>query len=324
MAGRLNQTIRGLATLCRPSGLVGATVEIAWVAAHVALYPWGFVGGRRRVDQGHRTRVADLPPVQRALLLGDVEAAGTPIILVHGMIDNRSIFTVLHRSLRRRGFGRVVALNYSVFTGDVPRAAERLAHRVEELCAETGYERVHIIGHSMGGLIARWYVQRLGGDTRVHTLVTLGSPHAGTTAARLLPLPVGRQLLPTSRLIAELAEPAPGCRTRFLAFWSDLDELIVPKHSARLDHPDLAARNVGLHGVGHLSLPIDRRVVHEIAATLAYLDPDGQTITAGVTRIDALPVPSATSPIPPTSPAAHRQSSELLQRRVAQQQPLHP
>jgi triacylglycerol esterase/lipase EstA (alpha/beta hydrolase family) len=46
----------------------------------------------------------------------------------------------------------------------------------------------------MGGLVARYYVQRLGGDERVHTLVTLGTPHAGTRWARALPHPVVRQL----------------------------------------------------------------------------------------------------------------------------------
>ena len=61
----------------------------------------------------------------------------------------------------------------------------------------------------MGGLVARYYVQRMGGDQRVHTLVTLGTPHSGTYAARLVPHPVARQLRPGSELIAELAEPAP-------------------------------------------------------------------------------------------------------------------
>ena len=50
---------------------------------------------------------------------------------------------------------------------------------VERIVAETGFERIHIIGHSLGGLIARYYVTRLGGDARVHTLVTLGTPHDG-------------------------------------------------------------------------------------------------------------------------------------------------
>ena len=64
--------------------------------------------------------------MQRGLLMGDVVAAGTPIILVHGLVDNRSIFTLLRRALRRRGFGRVITLNYSPFTQDVRQVAKRL------------------------------------------------------------------------------------------------------------------------------------------------------------------------------------------------------
>jgi pimeloyl-ACP methyl ester carboxylesterase len=204
---------------------------------------------------------------------------------VHGLVDNRSIFTLLHRALRRRGFGRVIPLNYSPLTQDVRGVATRLAALVEKTCEETGYERVHVIGHSLGGIVARYYVQRMGGDRRVHTLCTLGSPHAGTYAAKLWPGGVVRQLRPGSDLMQELAAPAPGCRTRFVAFWSDLDQLIVPQRSAALDHPDLAARNVALRGVGHMSLPISGTVVHEIATLLAHLDEDGRTQTPGVTTL---------------------------------------
>lgn len=249
--------------------LSGAALEVAWLAAHAACYPWGLTA-QRRCQPADRYGFGGLPPLRRALLHADIAAAGTPILLVHGMVDNRSVFAPLRHSLRRRGFGPILAVNYSVFTGDVAVAAAELGRQVEALCAETGYERVHVIGHSLGGIIARWYVQRLGGDARVHTLVTLGSPHAGTAAARLLPLPVTRQLRPDSPVVRALAEPAPGCRTRFLAFWSDLDQFMVPRSAARVDHPDLLASNVRLHGVGHLSLPIDRRVVHETVAALTH------------------------------------------------------
>jgi triacylglycerol lipase len=269
-----------------------AAVELTWIGAHVVLYPLGVVEERTH-PKTDRYSLRDLPPGQRGLLIGDVEAAGTPIVLIHGVVDNRSIFTVLRRGLRRRGFGRVQALNYSPRTDDVREVAERLRDTVESLCAETGYERVHLIGHSMGGLVARYYVQRMGGDERVHTLVTLGTPHSGTYAARLVPHPVARQLRPGSDIIAELAEPAVGCRTRFVAFWSDLDQMIIPSGSARLEHPDLAARNVFIGGVGHLSLPIDGRVVHEIGATLAHLHVDGRTLTAGITPIETDPARKA-------------------------------
>jgi len=292
LARATRTTSRGLQTLCRPSGLKGAGTELAWLAAHAALYPLGVVRektGERGREDLERFTLADLPPVQRGLLLGDVVAAGTPIILVHGMVDNRSIFTLLRRSLRRRGFGRVLTLNYSPLAQDVRSVAVRLQQLVETTCQETGYERVHVIGHSLGGVVARYYVQRLGGDARVHTLCTLGSPHSGTHTARLWPQRFVQQLRPGSDVVGELAQPAPGCRTRFVAFWSDLDQMVVPKRSARIDHPDLQARNVLLRGVGHMSLPIDGRVVHEIAFLLAHLDEDGSTLTSGVTPIDAAP-----------------------------------
>lgn len=282
-------TRRGVRTVLTRNGLRGTATEVAWVAAHGVMYPWGLAQERRRVhrDELDRFTLNDLPPLQRGLLMSDVVAAGTPIILLHGLVDNGSIFVTLRRSLRRRGFGRVITLNYSPFSQDVRQVAQRLSALVEKTCEETGYERVHVVGHSLGGLIARYYVQKLGGDARVHTVCTLGTPHTGTLAAHLLPQRLVKQLRPASEIMAELAEPAAGLNTRFVAFWSDLDELMVPKRAARIDHPDLAARNVLLRGVGHVALPLDGRVVREIATLLAHLDVDGGTVTAGVTAIDA-------------------------------------
>jgi pimeloyl-ACP methyl ester carboxylesterase len=303
-----HSTRRGLRTVCSPAGLRGAGTELAWITAHLALYPLGMgadkAKGIAREDQG-RFSLADLPPVQRGLLMGDVVAAGTPILLVHGLVDNRSIFTLLRRALRRRGFGRVITLNYSPLTQDIRGVAARLEALVERTCEETGYERVHVIGHSLGGIVARYYVQRMGGDRRVHTLCTLGSPHAGTHAAKLWPGGVVRQLRPGSELMQELAAPAAGCRTRFVAFWSDLDQLIVPQRAAALDHPDLAARNVPLRGVGHMSLPISGQVVHEIATLLAHLDEDGRTQTPGVTTL----TPGEPAPAPAPRARARRAQS---------------
>ncbi|MDQ6649316.1 MAG: alpha/beta fold hydrolase [Actinomycetota bacterium] len=304
-AGRTAGT--GVRRVCSPRRIGGAGLEFAWVAAHLAAYPFGMATEKSRAA-ADRFTLSDLPPVKRGLVIGDVEAAGTPILLIHGLVDNRSIFTVLRRSLRRRGFGRVVTTNYSVLTHDVPGAARALGRQVEALCATTGYDRIHVVGHSLGGVIARYYVQCLGGDHRVHTLATLGSPHTGTRAAHLLPKALVGQLRPGSALMAELAAPAPSCRTRFLAFHSDMDQLMVPKLTARIDHPDLAARNIALQGVGHMSLPIHGRVVHEIVSTFAHLDADGSTLTPGVTAIDSTP---------PAAPGL-----EPLDRRVAQQQSL--
>ncbi len=250
------------------STLSGLAVEIGWVSAHAAIYPLGLLRDRGDDPDPNRFRFGDLPLAQRQLIGADVQAASTPIVLIHGIVDNRTIFTMMRRGLRRRGFACIRSFSYGPHTNDLRATAERFGSYIEDLVEETGCDRIHVIGHSLGGLIARYYVQRLGGDARVSTLVTLGTPHQGTLAARLLPNRLVRQLRPGSDVLAELAEPAT-CTTRVLAFYSDIDQLIVPARNARLEHPDLTVHNVLVRGVGHLSLPISGRIVHETCTTLA-------------------------------------------------------
>lgn len=258
-------------TFGSPAGLRGLAVEWAWLGAHLALYPAGLLH-EQFVATGDGYRTDALPPERRSLVVTDVAAAGIPILLVHGIMDNRSVFTVFRRALRRRGFGSVHAVNYSLFTGDVRTAAHELRGHVERLQELTGAEYVHIVGHSLGGMIARYYVQRLGGADVVDTLVTLGSPHTGTLSAYLMPTPLAAQLRPGSELLTELAEPAPGCPTRFLVVSSRMDQMIVPQRNARLTHPDLHVEQLELRDVGHLSLPIDPRSVHWVVSALARSD----------------------------------------------------
>ena len=273
MQRRATGPVSRLLTRDLPRVASGVLVEAGWVAAHLVTVPMGPVIPAPRIDV-RRHDLDGLSPEQRGLIHHDVDAAETPILLVHGIVDNHSIFTLLERALRRRGFLTVSAYDYGLLTRDIPAAAELLGEAVEKLAANTGYERVHVIGHSLGGLMARYYVQRLGGDTRVHTLVTLGTPHHGTRLAHLMRrVPLVGQLTPQSAVIRELAGPASDCRTRFLAFYSDIDHVIWPTRNARIDHPDLRVTNIEIRGVGHLSMPSNSRIAYAIAKALRELDP---------------------------------------------------
>lgn len=272
LRGALDGLAYGARSALSPSVLHGAAVELGWLTTHLAMYPLGLVGGSTSRALPSRLSLTGLSPAQRGLLVNDVRAAGTPILLVHGIIDNHTVFTLMRRHLVRRGFSSIHTFSYSPLTLDVRSTAERMGREIEAICEASGSDQIHVIGHSLGGLIARYYVQRLGGDQRVHTCVTLGTPHQGTVAAKLLPWPLVKQVRPESDLMAELAEPAPDCRTRFVAFYSDVDQLIVPQRRARIRHPDLLASNVRVHGVGHLSLPFHGEVVHRITGMLAHLD----------------------------------------------------
>ena len=257
----------GLRGLCSPTTLTGGLTELAWVGAHVLMYPFGTRTAALRPDP--RVRPGEQSAAVRALFAADPLAARIPVLLVHGLVDNRSVFSVMHRSLRRRGFTDVCTWNYSPLLTDIARGAADLGAHIERICEQTGHDRVHVVGHSLGGLISRYYVQRRGGDRRVESLVTLGTPHQGSVWAHVVPTPLIRQLRPGSPVLQELAEPAPTCRTPITAIYSDLDQMVVPTSSGRCEHPDLQARNVLFRGVGHMSLPRHRGVVDEVASTLA-------------------------------------------------------
>jgi Palmitoyl protein thioesterase len=257
----------GLRGLCSTSTLTGGLTELVWVGAHVLMYPLGTRTSMLRPDP--RMRPGLQPAAVRALFADDPLAARTPVLLVHGFVDNRSVFSVMHRSLRNRGFAHVGTWNYSPLLPSIAQGATDLGAHIDRICEQTGYDRVHVVGHSLGGLIARYFVQRQGGDRRVESLVTLGTPHQGSVWAHVLPTPLVRQLRPGSPVMQELAEPAPGFSTRVTAIYSDLDQIVVPTSSGRCDHPDLQSRNVLIHGVGHVSLARQRAVVDEVAVTLA-------------------------------------------------------
>ncbi|RPF35708.1 triacylglycerol lipase [Streptomyces sp. TLI_185] len=240
--------------------LKATALELAILAGHLLLYPSG-------VAQERRGPSAPLPSPDGAAQLPT--GTNPPVVLLHGFIDNRSVFVLLRRSLAQHGRQQVESLNYSPLTCDIRTAAELLSRHIEEICERTGSRQIDIVGHSLGGLIARYYVQRLGGDIRVRTLVTLGTPHSGT---RVVPLanahPIVRQMRPGSELLEELTRPAPGCRTHFVSFWSDLDHLMDPLETACIDHPDLMVQNVRVSGIGHLALPVHPAVATGIRQAL--------------------------------------------------------
>lgn len=250
------------------TALLGATVlELVVLTGHLAAYPFGLTP--ERAPQERRTPERPVPglPTGPPTLPGS--PAERPVVLLHGFIDNRSVFVLLRRALARHGRRHLASLNYSPLTRDLRTAAELLGRHVEEICARTGQREVDIVGHSLGGLIARYYVQRLGGDHRVRTLVTLGTPHGGTAVAPGAGLhPIVRQMRGGSPLIEELRLPAPGCRTRFVSFWSELDQVMVPVGTACVDHPDLDAVNVRVTGIGHLALPVHPAVAAAVREAL--------------------------------------------------------
>jgi triacylglycerol lipase len=188
-----------------------------------------------------------------------------PVLLVHGYGGRKSGWFALTRALKAEGV-TVHAMSYSSFGTSVEQVAEQLEARVARLRSETGADKVHLVGHSLGGVvIAQAFADgRLRGQ--VDTVVTIAAPFGGSPWARLLPLSAMvramRQGSPQLRRLA--TAPAPE-GVRWLAFTATLD-LIVPGHRAVPAQTDVQTMSVD--HVGHIGLLFNRHVVRHIVFAL--------------------------------------------------------
>jgi triacylglycerol lipase len=254
--------------LMSPAAYAGMVRELALTGFHVTTYPLGMARGMRREEQRWRPRSLR----ERSLLARDPETACTPVILIHGYFHNRSAFLMMSRTLKRAGFQHIHGLNYNPLTQGVPELAAVLAAEVERVLKATGAEKCQIVGHSMGGLIARYYVSLLGGEDTVDTVITLGTPHRGTYSAYLGVGAGAADMRPGSAVMRDVQLASRPSDVRWISYYSDLDLLVTPAVSAKLVHPALQATNLKLRDTGHLSLLLSGEVLHGIVEHLIHRD----------------------------------------------------
>jgi pimeloyl-ACP methyl ester carboxylesterase len=175
-----------------------------------------------------------------------------PVILVPGFGLNRGILLPMQTWFRRRGWRWVVALNHRPSSGTIPSFAERLAREVERLCERTGAPKVDIVAHSMGGLVAGWYLGQLKGAARVRRLVTLGTPFSGTRTWVFGWRSQARDLAPANPLLDDVNVGL----VPTTALWSRGDYVVLPQDSAHA----APAEAVEVAAVSHDGLCLDGRV----------------------------------------------------------------
>ncbi len=241
---------------------VAGREAIGYLSAGAA-YPLGLWEGSS--SNGHSPHPTD--PVTTA----PSTALDTPILLLHGLGHNHSGYWLLRSRLQRAGFSRIHYLNYSPLENDIISIAKTLRDHIAQLQDEQGIESVNLVGHSMGGLIARYYVESLDGHHNVAHVVTLGTPHQGTRAATALAeigLP-GHQLAWQSPLIMELnAVPLPE-GVRYTSVWSATDQMVIPAESGLLNHKGKLIENIHVPDHGHMSLLVSRSVADIVIARLS-------------------------------------------------------
>jgi triacylglycerol lipase len=201
-----------------------------------------------------------------------------PVLLVPGYGGSTSSLRTLADRLTTAGRDATVVEMPGEGTGDLAASADVLATAVDAALARTGADSVDVVGYSAGGVIARLWAAD-GGAEQARRIVTLGSPHHGTTVADLAAgfvpaeCPAGcRQLTTDSDLIARLnaGDETPDGPT-WVSVWTTADQTVTPPDSARLAGAmDLPVQDVCADSqVGHGQLPSDPLVQGIVLAELA-------------------------------------------------------
>lgn len=158
------------------------------------------------------------------------QAAGPdPVLLIHGWRANASAWDVMVPRFAALDGRPVVALtlpgNDNVVNGKY----------IRDQVAARGWSRLDIVGVSMGGLSARYYLKSLGGTASVDAYVSLGTPQYGILGACLLPQSQGGQMCPSSSFLKALnaGDDTPGT-VRYMTLWGTSDKT-VPLKATNLD-----------------------------------------------------------------------------------------
>ncbi len=213
--------------------------EVLAGVGSLLLFPFGIKGSKKRT-----ARLAE----QRS------------VVFVHGYIGNRSSFLPLFVYLRLVGVKQILSFNYPPNSG-VDEAAMALR---DFLKARVRGGRIDLVCHSLGGVIARVYLQELGGARRVDRCITLGTPHQGTYNAYWIPSSVGRDLRPDSTLIERLERSRnKAAKVTFTSIVADSDNIILPRVFA-VNGEDI----IHIPNVGHLGMLFSIEVFRAVAERL--------------------------------------------------------
>jgi triacylglycerol esterase/lipase EstA (alpha/beta hydrolase family) len=231
------------------------------------------------VEPDLRRHAAQLPLVGLTTLLpSPKEVSRLPddrrraLVFVHGMGGGPGNFAAMRRYLHWHGRRRSYAISLAS-ESSLEAMAERLSRFVEEVVVKNDLaegERIDLVAHSMGGLVARLALEDPSTRRRVATLVTLGTPHAGTQIARYLQTQSTLSLRPDSPVIARLAGqlpwPGPKAMPRLVSIFSASDLMLLPTRSAHVE----GAENVELTRFTHYSYLLHPEGWQRVLVALAY------------------------------------------------------
>jgi len=209
--------------------------------------------------------------------LPELDGTRAPVVLLHGFGVTSAVLRPLEARIRRatgRPCLRIrLGCRLPLHLADVRRSARRVERALDRLARRTPFGRIDVVGHSLGGLVATYWLKRIDQGRRIRRVVTLGTPHRGTPFAAIGVLLFGAispavwQMLPGSSLVRELAAlPVPES-SELIALGSH-DDSVVPAKLA-LPRPAPRQRSATVTHIRHVDFLWSRDVFQHVAGALA-------------------------------------------------------
>ncbi|MBN7820036.1 alpha/beta fold hydrolase [Bowmanella yangjiangensis] len=184
---------------------------------------------------------------------------GPKVLLIHGLHMNGNCFWAFRQSLEQAGFR-----TYSINLGKPYIPVERYIHTLHQVLDKIANgEKVHLVAHSMGGLVIRMLLNHHPEDARlIASVATLGTPHKGTAIIGDFALPWLKQLFhpasPELQTLPDICQMLPNVPVMTLGSRNDL--VVYPLKNAMQPR----ARQVKLFAVSHIGLLCEPRVIQKV------------------------------------------------------------
>jgi pimeloyl-ACP methyl ester carboxylesterase len=221
-------------------------------------------------------------PLLPAVFQWSAQSSGVPILLVHGFWCNGAVWRALQRDWPEPGRA-LVAVSLEPSYRSFTRQLDALGAAVQAVQRASGQSQVLLIGHSMGGLLARAYADRQ--PQQIRGVVCVAAPHRGTWFGELI---YGREYGPPSPrarwLQAYNLDTAERCRVPSVCLWTADDNIVIPAGNSRMADGD----NRSVPDCGHLAAICDRQAVALIAAAVLELERDRDATSASGPAMSAL------------------------------------
>lgn len=191
----------------------------------------------------------------------------TPVLLLHGLFNNRASWFWFKSYLRKQGFNNIVTINLSSWHNEEV-LTELVAKKVDELRHRLGVDKVNLVGHSMGGIIARNYIQLRGGSEKVDGCVILGSPHFGSKLTPFSIAPLGKAIVPGSDFLQRLNKAPVPTGVQITNIFTRKDNMILPNANAQISW----GSEIELDNMGHTGLIYRQPALQAVSRALKKQD----------------------------------------------------